>query len=331
MIKNNRVTLRDIAEKTGYTVNTVSRALHHKPDISQKTVAYINAVADEMGYINDNIASSMRTGRTGTIAVILADITNPLFAILVRETEQLVSAYGYSVLILNTNEDRELERRAIKSALGKKVDGFILCPCPECHDNLEFLKKTGKPYILLGRRVGEHPSVILDDVKSGYLATRYLAEHYRRSRIVFINGLLSISCAADRLTGYRSALSDCGLPYREEMVFTIPTKAGTIGRVFDELAGRGIEYDAIFAFSDLFAYAAINLLSERGKKVPEDIPVVGIDHLRKRLFYMPPLDSVGAADTRMSEAAAELLMKAIRDGSPACTDRLCLDVKLFPV
>ena len=77
MIKTNRVTLRDIAERTGYTVNTVSRALHHRDDISKKTVDYICGIADEMGYINDNIASSMRTGRTGTVAVILADITIP--------------------------------------------------------------------------------------------------------------------------------------------------------------------------------------------------------------------------------------------------------------
>ena len=204
MIKTNRVTLRDIAERTGYTVNTVSRALHHRDDISKKTVDYICGIADEMGYINDNIASSMRTGRTGTVAVILADITNPLFAIMVRETEQLASEYDYSVFILNTNEDKETELQAIKNALGKKVDGFIICPCPDCRDNLEFLKKTGKPYVLIGRRVGDHPSVILDDEKSGYLAAKYLAEHYGRRRILFINGLLSISCAKDRLAGYRT-------------------------------------------------------------------------------------------------------------------------------
>ncbi len=330
MIKNNRVTLRDIAEKTGYTINTVSRALNHKNDISQKTIEYINSVADEMGYINDNIASSMRTGRTGTIAVILADITNPLFAIMVRETEQLSSEYNYSVFILNTNEDKNLELQAIKNALGKKVDGFIICPCPDCHDNLEFLKKTGKPYILVGRRVKGHPSVILDDIKSGYLAVKYLTDHYNCRRILFINGLLSISCAEDRLAGYRTALEEAGIEYRPELVLTAPTKAGTIGKIIHELSENKTEYDSIFAFSDLLAYEAINTLTEMGKRVPADIPIVGIDHLHGNLFYMPPLDSVGAADKRMSEEAVKILMNTIKDGKPSCLGQICLDVKLFP-
>lgn len=325
MIKTNRVTLRDIAERTGYTVNTVSRALHHRDDISKKTVDYICAVADEMGYINDNIASSMRTGRTGTVAIILADITNPLFAIMVRETEQLASEYNYSVFILNTNEDKATELQAIKNALGKKVDGFIICPCPDCQDNLEFLKKTGKPYVLIGRRVGDHPSVILDDEKSGYLATKYLTEHYGKRRILFINGLLSISCAKDRLAGYRRALEESGIPYDDRLVRSVTTKAGAISRQIESLDAEKIGYDGIFAFSDLLAYETMNSLSGTGKNVP----IVGIDHLRKNLSYMPPLDSVGASGKSMSEAAIPMLMNAIKTGS-LCEGQICLDVKLYP-
>lgn len=325
MIKSNRVTLRDIAERTGYTVNTVSRALHHRDDISKKTVDYICAVADEMGYINDNIASSMRTGKTGTIAIILADITNPLFAIMVRETEQLASEYNYSVFILNTNEDKATELQAIKNALGKKVDGFIICPCPDCQDNLEFLRRTGKPYVLIGRRVGDHPSVILDDEKSGYLAAKYLTEHYGRRRILFINGLLSISCAKDRLAGYKKALEEAGIPYDDRLVRSVTTKAGAISKQIQSLNASGIDYDGIFAFSDLLAYETMNSMSDIGR----DIPIVGIDHLRKNLFYMPPLDSVGAAGKSMSEAAVPMLMSAIRDDT-LCEGQLCLDVRLYP-
>lgn len=325
MIKTNRVTLRDIAERTGYTVNTVSRALHHRDDISKKTVDYICSVADEMGYINDNIASSMRTGKTGTIAIILADITNPLFAIMVRETEQLASEYNYSVFILNTNEDRATELQAIKNALGKKVDGFIICPCPDCQDNLEFLRKTGKPYVLIGRRVGDHPSVILDDEKSGYLAAKYLAEHYGRRKILFINGLLTISCAKDRLAGYKKALEELGIPYDPDLVRPVTTRAGTIKKLLRSLDAAGIGYDGIFAFSDLLAYETMNTIRGTGN----DIPVVGIDHIRKDLFCMPPLDSIGAAEKSMSGAAVPMLMNAINSGK-LCEGQLCLDVKLYP-
>ena len=329
-MKSNRVTLRDIAQKTGYTVNTVSRALKHRDDISKTTVKYICTVAEEMGYINDNIASSMRTGRTGTIAVILADITNPLFAILVREIEQLAVNYQYSVYILNTNEDKNTELQAIKNALGKNVDGFLICPCSDCEDNLKYLKKTGKPYVLLGRQVGDHPSVIHNDVKSGYLAVNYLIEHHRRRKIVFINGLRTISCARDRHEGYCRALQEAGIPYREELVFETPTKAGNIGKILRSLREKHLEYDAIFAFSDMFAYEALNELKDLGQQVPKDIAVIGVDNIRKKLFYMPPLDSIGASDKRMSEVALEILMGIINEEETEFPLHTALDVQVYP-
>lgn len=330
MKKSNLVTLRDIAERTGYTVNTVSRALKHREDIAKSTIEYICSVAEDMGYINDSIASSMRTGRTGTIAVILADITNPHFAIMVREIEQYASHYEYTVFVLNTNEDKDQELQAIKTALGKKVDGFIICPCPDSQSNLEFLRKTGKPYVLVGRKVEGHPSVIQDDVKAGYLATKYMIEHYNRKRILFINAEASISCSVERYQGYRMALEEAGLPLSESLVIETPTKSCEFASVLATLEAKDITFDAILAFSDLFACEILNALSARSVRVPGDIALIGIDNLREKLSYLPILDTVGVHGIGTNAVALELLMKIINEDTAAAPSETVLDVKLFP-
>ena len=123
----------------------------------------------------------------------------------------------------------------------------------------------------------------------------------------------------------RSVCAEAGIPYDGRLVRSVTTKAGAISRQLESLDAANIGYDGIFAFSDLLAYETMNSLSGTGK----DVPIVGIDHIRKDLFYMPPLDSVGAAGKSMSEEAVRMLMNAIKTGG-LCRDQICLDVKLYP-
>ena len=327
MRKRKIVTLRDIAAKTGYTVNTVSHALTGKTDISPQTVEYIKNVAEEMGYINDSIASSMRTGRTGTIAVILADITNPLFAIIVHTVEQLANSVGYSVFILNTNESREFELKAIKTALGKKVDGIIICPCPDCADNLDFLRKTGCPYVLVGRKCPGHRSVTPDDVKCGRLAAEFLAGLGCR-RIAFVNGQLTLSCSVERLIGYREGLREAGINYDDELVIESKTQTGAAGTVLDKLAQT--DYDGIFAFSDLIAYELINGCGSDGKTIRADVPMISVDHISEKLPYLKQINTIGPSGKSMADIAFEIIMSLIDELPLDFPVETVIDVKTYP-
>ena len=105
--------LADIAKRTGYSINTVSHALRNKPDVSEKTKSHILQVAQEMGYIENVAASYLRSGKSKSIAIIVGDISNPHFAIMTKEMEACLRTYGYSAFVLNTDEDEELEKRAI--------------------------------------------------------------------------------------------------------------------------------------------------------------------------------------------------------------------------
>lgn len=127
--KRQQIGLKDIADRTGYSINTVSHALRGIEDIGEETRHFILKTAKELGYVPNSIAKSMRLGYTKTIAVIIGDISNPHFAIITKEIETTANRLGYSVFLLNTNEDETQEENAIRSAIAHGIDGIIICLC----------------------------------------------------------------------------------------------------------------------------------------------------------------------------------------------------------
>ena len=146
-----RVTLKDIARKTGFAVITVSKALHNHSDLSKKTCAYIQQVAREMGYIRNASASSLRSGVTNTLALIIGDITNPLFSIVAKQLESHARKHGYAVVIMNTDEMEDREMRAIDASIAMNVDGILLFPCQKSDASVRKIQDYHKVRILKDR------------------------------------------------------------------------------------------------------------------------------------------------------------------------------------
>jgi LacI family transcriptional regulator len=306
------VTLKDIALRTGFTINTVSRALKDKEDISEQTRKLIKDTAREMGYIGNKIAGALRSGMTKTIAVILGDISNPHFSIMVKEIEKSARKYNYNTFIINTDEDGELEREAINSALGKKVDGIIICPTQKSRENIEFLKKTGVPFVLIGRYFKdiEADYVVCDDVNGGYLATRHLIEK-GHDRILFLNGPDYISSAFERREGYKKALAEGKIDYTEELVREVPVTSGEAWKSVRKILEEGVKFSAVFAFSDMIAWETIHVLNKSGYVVPRDIAVVGFDNIQSKLLFPVPLTSIKTSKSKISRRAVNILLKRI--------------------
>ena len=165
------VTLKDIAQATGFSANTVSRALADKPDISEETKKVIREKASEMGYIANALASFLRSGVSRNIAIIVGDISNPHFSVMVKEMQTLLQRKGYNSIIFNTDEKAAMERQAITTSLSQNVDGIILCPAPGGEENIRFLQMHDKPFVMIGRHFsGQDASyVVCDDVNGARL------------------------------------------------------------------------------------------------------------------------------------------------------------------
>lgn len=303
-------TLKDIAEQTGFTINTVSRALKNKGDISAATIKLIRQKAEELGYIGNVMASSLRSGTTKTIAVIVADVSNPHFSIAVKEIERAARMQDYTTFILNAYEDQDAERKAIQSALSKNVDGIIICPSQGSENNLAFLERTGTPFVLLGRHLNDDAMdyVVSDDEKGGYLATKHLLELGHRD-ILFLNAHHSISSSRERLAGYKRALSETGVAAKPELIREVSHLAGGVKNEMSDVIKSKLPYTALFAFNDMMAWEAIYVLNKHQIRVPDQISVVGFDNIQSRLFVPFPLTSVSNAKGKTSRRAFEILLK----------------------
>lgn len=330
-MKAHSVTLREVAQSVGYSINTVSRALRDKNDIAPETREYIRQEAARLGYVNNSQASSLRLGYTNTIAVILGDISNPHFAILTKEIGERADRLGYSTVLLNSGENEQKEFNAIQTALSKNVDGMIICPAQKSSANIRLLKKTGMPFVLIGRHFDREDTdfVICNDELGGYQATKHLIEHGHRN-ILMLNGPEYISSAKERLAGYRRALEEYSIPYRTELVRKTDIKCGRTQAVLSEIAEEGTEYSAIFAFSDLIAWEAWTYCVKNGRRVPEDCSIIGFDYIGSRLTLPFGLSSVSSHKYKMSVAAVELLAERIKDPDAAKYRHVIIDTVLAP-
>ncbi len=303
------VTLADVARETGYSINTVSHALRDKEDISDKTKEYIKQTAKEMGYIVNVSAGSLRSGKSRSVAIIVGDISNPHFSIMIKEMESTLRLYDYTAVILNTDENEELEYSAIVSAISKNVDGIILCPVQKSFKNIDFLNKNGIPYVLFGRRFEGKVSnyVICDDLNGGYSAAEHLIELNHRS-LLFINAPLYISSSRDRLEGIKRAVKAYNLPQNALAVEEVSVSDGGSIR---EILERHADCTGIICFSDLIALEVCHFLKQLGINVPEDASVIGFDNIMSKFMFPMMLSSVTSSKTKMSEKAVEILMDVI--------------------
>ena len=305
--------MKDIARATGFSVNTVSKALKDSPTISVATKAQIREKAREIGYIGDGIAGALRSGVTKTIAIILGDISNPHFSIMVKEIEKRVREDGYSTFILNTEEDKELEHAAIISALGKSVDGIIICPCQQNSENILFLQNTDVQFVLIGRRFKEIMTdyVVCDDRQGGFLATEHLLK-LGHKRIAFFGGPDYISSTQERLRGYQDALFAYNALYDPAIVFNLPLLTSERNGKLEQTLSQTANCTAYFCFSDLIAWEVVACLQEKGLKVPKDISIVGFDNIQSKFSFPFPLTSIRTSKSKMSMTAAEILLEKMK-------------------
>ena len=312
------VRLSDIAKKTGYSINTVSHALLDKPDISEKTKKYIQQTAAEMGYIANASAGALRSGKSKTVALIVGDISNPHFSIMLKEMEGRLRHYGYNAIMLNTDEDEALEHAAIVSAISKNVDGIILCPVQKTRDNIGFIAKKRIPYVLLGRRFEGNPSsdVICDDLNGGYAAAEHLIG-LGHKKLLFINAPLYISSARDRLEGVKRAMVQGGLS--PEALYCAETVPAPDKKEVMACLKKHKDCTGIICFSDMLAMQVCCFLQKLGKKVPDDVSVIGFDDIASK-FYLPlMLTSVTSSKTKMSMEAVDILMHVIQNKTEQTT------------
>ncbi len=324
-----RVTLSDIAKETGFSINTVSHALNNKNDISQPTKDIIRECADRLGYLGNSSASFMRSGKSKTVAIIVPDISNPHFSIIIKEMQVALSAFDYTAILFNTDEDEEAEYNAIRTSLGKNVDGIILCPVQKSKKCVNLIEKSEIPYVLVGRNFSndKHNYVVCDNVNGGYVAAKCAITQSNGKNVLFINGQKHISSAVDRLQGVKIAFEEndavCPCLTVYEISPMMKNDSDELSNIIKSVENLG----AVICFSDLVALGVCRELSKMDISVPNDVSVIGFDDIASKFTLPMPLSSVTSSKTLMSTRTVELLMELI-EGKDTGNCRIVLPTKL---
>lgn len=306
--------MKDIAEATGYSINTVSRALRGDRKLSETSRNTIRQKANEMGYIYNSIASSLRSRHSRIIGVVSADSSNPFFADVVRGIESVVRSYGYHMILVNTEEKAEEELADVKLFSSRNVDGLLIVPVDLNEATLQFYKNLEIPYFFVGRGIQgiDDHSIVHDDFDAQYRVTQKLIAKGHR-HILYIAGPQNVRNSELRLQGHLKAMRDAGLSEDPKYVHR------TVGHIEDGYSAvnhdvnKSRNFTAICCFNDLLAIGVLKSLSENGFSVPTDIEVFGYDNLQISQFLQPSLSTVDVQKFSLGATAAEELMRHIED------------------
>ncbi|SHH28684.1 LacI family DNA-binding transcriptional regulator [Thermosipho atlanticus] len=323
------VTIRDIAKAAGVSINTVSRALNDKPDISEKTKKKILEVAEELGYVRDFAALYMRKKATNIIGVILEDSANMFFAEVLKGIETAARKYGYHIILMNTEREYEAEEQAIKLLLERRVDGLIIAPVQTREEDFKLLLDKDIPFVVLGRHISNFvvDEIHSDEISGAFLATEHLIKTGKKN-LVMIDNFLYTSAAKMRLEGYKKALMDYNIKFDEKMVYFSSPQIESGYKVTKEILKNGIKFDGIFCYNDLIAIGAMKALKEEKIKIPEEVAVVGYDDIAFSNFVCPSLTTIRIKKYEMGFKAFKMLYQRLtkRRKKPK---RVILDVELI--
>jgi LacI family transcriptional regulator len=314
-----RVTLREVAELAGVNPSTVSRALSpfSRHLVNPETLRRVQAAALELDYAPNRVASSLRTGRSHSIGVVIPDLTNPLFPPVVRGISDGLASAGYTALVTNTDRNVENERTMLETLLERQVDGLIMASAATDDELVAIGLDRGVPVVLVNRMVDDHRilAVLSDDWHGMNEAVGHLASLGHRS-IGHVAGPLGIATGVLRRQAFFDAMATHGLdvPDRAVVVASTFTESGGTAAA-RELLRSFLACTAIVAANDLIALGCYAAAAELGRSCPDDLSVVGFNDMPFADKFCPPLTTVRIPAYEMGVRAARLLIDRLQDGS----------------
>jgi LacI family transcriptional regulator len=311
-------TIRDVARRAGVSTMTVSRVINSSGYTSRETRARVERAVAELGYVPNALARHLRSKRTRTVALVLSDLTNPFFTTLARGVEDVAAANDFALMFCNTDESESEEIAYLQMLIQRQIDGVLLVPSSNSGASLRLLRSHRVPVVVLDRRV---PSPRVDEVRSdseagAFQLVSHLIELGHR-RIAMLSGRRNISTSADRVSGYRRALTEAGIPYEERLVRYEGFGVEGGLRMARELLQASPRPTAMFGANNFIAFGAIRALREAELRVPDDMSVVAFDDLPEDWIIDPFLTVVEQRAYEMGKQAAELMLERLAgDGRP---------------
>jgi LacI family transcriptional regulator len=307
------VTMSDVARVAGVSATTVSHVINKTRRIEPETERAVLAAIESTGYLNDRVARSLRTGKTMTIGLAISAISNPYFADVVHAIERLVSANGHSLLLADTHDDPEHERRAVIDLLAHRPDGMLIAPSSDPHDALARIASRGIPTVLIDRVHADTGDWLVDAVgvdnaqPMADLVSHVVERGHRH--IGFIAGKEGLQTARERIEGFREGLRLHGL---DSQAGNVRHGADDAGTAVDELLGLHEPPTVILMGNNQITIDSMRRLAERGIRVPDDLSIACFDDFPWADLFHPRLTAIRQPVDLLGTTSVELLFDRMR-------------------
>ena len=306
-------TLKEIAVTLGISITTVSKALKNYSDVSEKTRKAVIALAEELSYTPNSFAVNLRTKESKTIGLIIPEVVHHFFSNVINGIIAEAEKKGYLVIILQSNESLELEKKQVALLINKRVDGIIMSLSNESNNDFhikEILRKE-IPFVQFDKisKLISSSKVIINDQKAAMEAVQHLIDKGCK-KIAHIRGPENPQNAIDRFIGYKKALEKNGIPYDSKLVYSCKNVTFEEGIEFaKQIVDEHPDVDGIFVITDLVAVGVLAYFNEKGIQVPNQIAVIGFSNWFMSQVITPKLSTVDQPSYEMGVAAFSLLLE----------------------
>lgn len=311
---SNQPTIHDIAKALSIDSSTVSRALNDSPRVTKQTKERILTKAKELGYQRNLLASNLRKKKTNTIGVVVPRISRHFFSSVIQGIEETTHLSGYNVIICQSLENLDREKKIIETLAANRVDGILISVSMETNskDHFSVLENNKIPYVFFDRHLDSESdaNVLIDDFKGGFEATEHLILNGCK-KIVHFSGPQEQAIYKNRLLGYKAALQKYNIGFDEDYVITSRLMENDGYKNVSNIVNRKLTFDAIFAANDLSAIGAMKSLKEKQIKIPEDVAIVGFSNEPISSVIEPSLTTIDQSGFNLGVTATNLLFKSI--------------------
>ncbi len=305
-------TIRDVAERAGVSLSTVSHVLNGTRFVEDKTAQRVREAIQALDYRPNTVARSLRSRETHTIGLIVPDNSNPFFADLARVIEDCGFAEGYTVILCNSDGSADKEATYLDVLLSKQVDGLILISSSDQVRALNQVLARRVPVVVVDRELGDTPvdQVMVDNEAGGYLAGRYLTQ-LGHQHIGCISGPSELTPSLRRIAGIRRALAEMNCTLADDAVVSGNFQYIGGEQAMAQLLSARPDLTAIFAANDLMAIGAVNAIRRAGRHVPADLSIVGFDDVWFAGLMWPSLTTIAQPMAEIGQKSVTLLLEQI--------------------
>ena len=313
-------TMKDIARRTGLGLATIS-SYFNGGNVREKNRIKIEEAIQELHYEVNEVARGLKTNATKTIGVVIPELNNTFCAEIITGMEDVLRSHGYATIVCDCRTDKRLERDAVEFLSRKRVDGIISMPVDADGSHLKKFQKTGKPIVLIDRRIRELScdSVLVDNEKAAEDAMRVFFQAGHR-KIGIIGGPEEISTAQERLQGYRNAYEKENIQVRESLIYhgDYTIQGGVQG--IEKLVADNPDMTAVFVTNYEMTMGAVIGMNELGLKIPEQLSMIGFDNLQFARACNPKLTIVAQPTQGIAGEVAGIMLKRLEEAASEETE-----------